>query len=170
MCFGFHLTKNIFTDFTHETVYGRLSIHMSDPTKERDVTEKNRCTPRQAVKPNYNSSRTCTHTNTHLSLICRQTFVQCHINFHLHIEYSLCITPVACSHDLMAGAPYQGYLTEWATEEDAATEKEGTGSETGRSSDSELQYRKLGDHMHIHKPHFHLSCETKRGYVRRKYI
>ena len=143
---------------------------MCDPTKERDVTEKNRCTSRQAVKMNYNSSRTCTHTNTLLSLICRQTFVQCHINFHLRIEYSLCITPVACSHDLMAGAPYQGYLTEWATEEEAATEKEGTGSETGRSSDSELQYRKLGDRMHIHKPHFHLSCERKRGYVRREYI
>lgn len=46
--------------------------------------------------------------------------------------------------------------------------KRETGRKMGRSSDSEPQYRKLGDVMHIHKTHFHLSCERKCGYVKEK--
>lgn len=90
-----------------------------------------------------------THTQTQLSLICPWTFVQCRINFHPHIEYSLWISPMRCFHDLVSGCLYR----KWATGRGNDRKRE-TARKMGRSSDSEPQNRKLGDLMHIHKAHF----------------
>lgn len=104
----------------------------------------------------------CSHiyTNTELSLICPLDF--CTVSYRLSSSHWIFF--VIILHNVLSQLHVtllqRGCLTEWTIEKEAVTEREKDRRRREGVATASFSTESLGDNMHIHKTHFHLSWET----------
>lgn len=104
----------------------------------------------------------CSHiyANTQLSLICPLDF--CTMSYKLSSSHWIFF--VIIFHNVLSQLHVtllqRGCLTEWTMEKEAVTAREKDRRRREGVATASFSTESLGDNMHIHKTHFHLSCET----------